>query len=332
MDTSRVGLGSVVRDASDTPRSHGLRTWIQVGASIALLACTLYVVDREQIWQSLRRMHPSWLVLTLAILLAQFVVMATRWWFFARKLSAPLSYARALSEYFLAGFLNQVLPFGILGDVSRAVRHSQATRKDPSPGANNARVVLAIVLERAAGQLGLWLVVAAILPSWWAAGHSLPGHSLAIGVLTGAIVVVLLVIVGVAWQRRKTAPEWKRLMAEGWRAMFAPIHLATHLPLSLLLVALHTLAFVTIAHGVGLSLPFTLAIRVVPLVLVATTLPLFVAGWGVREATFAGLYHLAGLRGSEGVTIALIYGCLSLLASAPGILALRQLDLEHRTG
>jgi glycosyltransferase 2 family protein len=305
-------------------RSHGYRTWIQVGASVAVLAATLAFVDRAEVWRSLRLMQPGWLALTFAVLLLQFVLMAARWWFFARKLSVPLPYRRALGEYFLAGLLNQVLPFGILGDVTRALRHAQTARNAPSGSANHARVVLAIVLERAAGQVGLWLVVAAVLPTWWVAGSRLPGHSLAIGFLVGAIAVALIVVARVAWQRRKATPELKRLVAEGARAMFAPIHLAAHLPLSLLVVASHAFAFVAIAHGMGLSLPFSLAVRVVPLVLVATTLPLFMAGWGVREATVASLYHLAGLRGAEGVTIALVYGCLSLLASVPGILALRR--------
>lgn len=303
---------------------HGPRTWIQVGASIAVLAGTLSFVDREQIWQSLRRVQPGWLVVTLAVLLAQFAVMAARWWLFARKLSAPLPYSRALSEYFLAGFLNQVLPFGVLGDVTRAVRHTRAGWNEPSLGAGHARVVLAIVLERAAGQLGLWLVVATILPTWWMARNGLPGHALAVGFLASAIAIALAVVAGISWRRRKASPELKRLMSDGWRAMFAPADLAAHLPLSLLLVAGHIFAFVAIAHGMGLSLPIALATRVVPLVLVATTLPLFMAGWGVREATVAGLYHLAGLRGAEGVAIAIVYGCSSLLASAPGILALRR--------
>ena len=269
-------------------------------------------------------MQAGWLALTLAILLAQFAVMATRWWFFARKLSAPLGYRHALAEYFLAGLLNQVLPFGVLGDVGRAIRHAQAARASESPGKSNARVVLAIVLERASGQVALWLVVAAILPGWWAGASALPGHSLAIGFLTGLLIVALVGTAVVAWRHRQAAPEWKRLMSEGWRAMFAPRNLATHLPLSLVLVVTHTLAFVAIAHGLGLRLPLTLAFQVVPIVLVATTLPLFIAGWGVREATVAGLYHLAGLHGADGVTIAIVYGCLSLVASAPGVLALRR--------
>jgi uncharacterized membrane protein YbhN (UPF0104 family) len=62
---------------------------------------------------------------------------------------------------------------------------------------------------------------------------------------------------------------------------------------------------------------------VVPLVLVATTLPFFLGGWGIREATVAGLYHSAGLASADGVSIAIVYGCLSLLTSLPGLWALR---------
>jgi uncharacterized membrane protein YbhN (UPF0104 family) len=302
-------------------RGKDLRTWIQVGASLGLLASTLYFVDRAEIWQRLRHMQVGWLALTLALLLAQFALLAARWCFFARRLSAPIGYARALTEYFLAGFLNQVLPLGILGDVTRAIRQTRVAAT--TSGGSNARVVFAIVLERAAGQLGLWLVVVAILPGWWAASRSLPGHALAIAVLTGLLVLASAAIAWVAWRRRIT-PELKRLLSDGWRAMFAPTSLVAHVPLSLLLVAIHTLSFVTIAHGLGLQLSVTLAIRVVPLVLVATTLPFFMAGWGVREATVAGLYHLAGLHGSQGVTISLVYGCLSFLASAPGVFALRR--------
>jgi uncharacterized membrane protein YbhN (UPF0104 family) len=310
-------------------RRRKLPTWIQAGASLALLASTLYFVDRAEIWRRLHQMRAGWLVLTLVLLLVQFAALAARWWFFARKLSAPIGYARALAEYFLAGFLNQVLPFGILGDVTRAIRHTQFARTDPASGSGNGRVVLAIVLERAAGQLGLWLVVAAILPGWWSASRSLAGRSLTIVVLTGLLIFMSAAIAWIAW-RRRLSPNLKRLLSEGWRALFAPANLAVHLPLSLFLVATHALAFVAIAHGLGLQLSFTLAIRVVPLVLVATTLPFFMAGWGVREATIAGLYHLAGLPGTDGVTISLVYGCLCLLASVPGVLALRRGTARQR--
>ena len=297
-----------------------LRTWVQVVASLAALAATFFLVDRAEIWRHLKHMHAGWLALTLALLLGQFAVMAARWWWFAHTLSAPLRYGRALREYFLSGLLNQILPLGILGDVTRAIRHGSAEPAAAQPRPRMVRVVLAIVLERASGQVGLWLVVAAILPSWWVSIRAFAGSALG-----AALATLLILLVAGAWvvRRWRTIPEARQLFSEGWRALAAPRNLILHLPLSLLLVAGHTLAFVTIAHGLDLHLGFALALHVVPLVLVATTLPFFVAGWGVREATVAGLYHAAGLHPADGVTIALIYGGLSLVATVPGILALR---------
>ena len=289
-----------------------------------MLVASLNFVDRAEVWRHLHQMQVGWLALTLAILLAQFAVMATRWWIFARSLSVRLGYRQALAEYFLAGFLNQVLPFGILGDVGRAIRHAQSARTGENPGRSRAHVVLAIILDRASGQVALWLVVAAILPGWWVIISRQPGTSLTFKLPVGLLTLGLVAVAVVAWRRQRHAPEWRRLAYEGWRAMASPRNLAIHLPLSFVLVATHVLTFLTIAHGLAIQLSPALAFRVVPIVLVATTLPMFVAGWGVREATVAGLYHLAGLRGAEGVTIALVYGCLGLVASAPGVLALRR--------
>ena len=286
-----------------------------------MLAAMVDLVRRAEVWRHLHRMHAGWLLGALALLLLQFVVMAGRWCFFARVLSAPLHYRQALGEYFLAGFLNQMLPLGVLGDVTRALRHARTLQGIQPRGRVIERAALAIALERGSGQLALWLVVAAILPSWWMSIRPSPGHAFAIGTLA-TLFLALIAVAWVVWQRRMR-PESRRMVGAGWNAMLASRSLSLHLPLSLFLVVIHTLVFVTIAHGLGLRLPLLLGIRVVPLVLVATTIPLFVAGWGAREATLAGLYHLAGLHESEGVTIALVYGCLSVLATLPGLWAFR---------
>jgi uncharacterized membrane protein YbhN (UPF0104 family) len=93
--------------------------------------------------------------------------------------------------------------------------------------------------------------------------------------------------------------------------------------LSLVLVALHIVTFLCIARAFGFAMSLGLALRVVPPVLLATSLPIFLGGWGVREATMAGLYHAAGLASANGVSISVVYGALSLLVSLPGLWALR---------
>ena len=158
-------------------RSSRVPAWVQVSASLLALAATLWLVDRSEIWRRLQQIHIGWLCLTLAVLLAQYLLLAARWCFLARRLSTPLAYRRALGMYFLAGLLNQVLPFGILGDVARAIRHSRRARQSGSAPDSKARVVLAILFERASGQIALWLTVVIVLPGWWAAATNVVGTS-----------------------------------------------------------------------------------------------------------------------------------------------------------
>jgi uncharacterized membrane protein YbhN (UPF0104 family) len=301
-------------------RARVARTVAQTGASIALLAATLWIVDTTQVARRLRMLDFSWMLVALALLAAQFPLLAARWWFFARRLAVPLAYPRALAEYALASLLNQVLPFGILGDVGRAARHVRSADHAPA-----APVVLAIVLERASGQIALWLVVAAMAPTWWRTlSRYLDWPSTAARADVIAMIGLGLAgLVGLlAWHRLRRDERLRGLVAGGLRALLGPGPALVHLPLSFALLASHVFAFVAIAHGLGLRLPVAQAFAIVPLVLVATTVPTFVAGWGVREATLAGLYHVVGLRPSDGVTIALVYGSLGLLASTPGALAL----------
>jgi len=61
----------------------------------------------------------------------------------------------AMREYYLAGFLNQVLPGGVVGDVNRAWRHARAPVGEPLSGKATRAIVHAVMLERLSGQLVL---------------------------------------------------------------------------------------------------------------------------------------------------------------------------------
>src|SRR6266540_2803794 len=87
--------------------------WLQAGASTLVLGATLVAAGRGSLWQQLGHLRLRWLVLAAATLLVQFPIMATRWCILARALAVPLSFSHALSEYFLATLLNQVLPLGV---------------------------------------------------------------------------------------------------------------------------------------------------------------------------------------------------------------------------
>jgi hypothetical protein len=127
------------------------------------------------------------------------------------------------------------------------------------------------------------------------------------------------VIVSLIWYFWRSA---LRHTARARQIFFRPGALVFHGGCSLVALSLHVAAFSCAARALGFPLPFGLAARVVPLVLVASMLPSFALGTGAREASAAVLYHVLGLRSAEGAAIALGLGLLGFAASLPGLLVL----------
>ena len=57
----------------------------------------------------------------------------------------------------------------------------------------------------------------------------------------------------------------------------------------------------------------------VPLVLFSMTIPITIAGWGIREASAAAIWGLAELPAADGVAISVTYGVIVLTSTLPGI-------------
>jgi hypothetical protein len=87
---------------------------------------------------------------------------------------------------------------------------------------------------------------------------------------------------------------------------------------SALAVTGHVLTFLVAARTAGATAS---AGRLVPLalvVLVGMGVPMNVAGWGPREGVAAWVFGAAGLGAQTGLSTAVVYGVLVLVASLPG--------------
>jgi phosphatidylglycerophosphate synthase len=56
--------------------------------------------------------------------------------------------------------------------------------------------------------------------------------------------------------------------------------------------------------------------------LLATSVPSFFGGWGIREGASALLFHTVGLGGSSGVALSLLFGAFALVCAMPGFMVL----------
>jgi uncharacterized membrane protein YbhN (UPF0104 family) len=296
--------------------SRTTATALRLGASLALLALAWRLAEGERLLALLAGLDPVWLVAAVALSVPMHVLSAARWRYTCLRLGLTLGGLRALGDYYLASLVNMTLPGGVGGDLARAFRHGHARRNETdSP---YRRALHAVLLERAAGQGALLLLLAA---GALAQLERFPWLGPWAGAGVATVAALLLAVVPLA-RRLPGDGAAGRLVADAGRA-FLPAHVAARQALlSLAVVATYVAAFWCASRAVHAPLPPGLVLLAVPLVLTAMTLPVSVGGLGVREASAAALWPLLGLDGSAGAASALCYGAAMLLGSLPGALVL----------
>ncbi|MHB1375469.1 MAG: lysylphosphatidylglycerol synthase transmembrane domain-containing protein [Thauera sp.] len=301
-------------------RPSPLPTVLRLLASLGLLAVVLWWLEPDTLAAAFAAPQPAWLALALVLSIPQVLLSAWRWQLTAARLGVPLGFARAVREYYLATFLNQVLPGGVMGDAARAWRHG----RDTGPGTINVQAAWqAVVIERASGQAALLLVVLATLllsPTVRALPDRLlaaPAGGAALPMLAAAALVV-----GVLVARRARGVLLGFARAIG-HALLAREVFLRQLLASLLVIASYVAIYLCCMRMIGIDTPLAGSAPLVPWVLLAMAIPLSVAGWGIREGAAALIWHAAGLDAAEGVAISVCYGVVVLLSSLPGVLALR---------
>src|ERR687895_137391 len=76
------------------------------------------------------------------------------------------------------------------------------------------------------------------------------------------------------------------------------------------------------ARAAGASAPVAQLLPLMVLTLLAMGVPVNVGGWGPREGVAALAFAAAGLSATQGLTAAVVYGVLALVASLPGAVVL----------
>ncbi|MGD2045706.1 MAG: lysylphosphatidylglycerol synthase transmembrane domain-containing protein [Gemmatimonadota bacterium] len=284
-------------------------------ARLVVSAGLLWLVSRRVdvggVAERLGSLSPAWVAAGLAISALQVLVLAWRWRFTAARLGIALPMRVALGEYYLSILLNQVLPGGVLGDVSRAWRHA---RTDAPTGS----AVRAVVLERASAQVLMTLTaIVSVLCLPWAP------VSVRVAV---ALVGLALCGLGLTWlsKRKAAAPDsvTGRLWSDTYRALFSPGAPAQQLGSALLVVGSYIAVFLVAGRAIGTATPAGTMVPLVAPVLMTMLVPVTIAGWGIREAAATALWGFAGLTPEDGAAISVTYGLIVLVSSAPGILSL----------
>jgi uncharacterized protein (TIRG00374 family) len=284
--------------------------------SILLLYLSLHSIDLGTLGARLSRLESGWIVLALLLLTVQVVLLAVRWRNISAACGANLPFILALQISFIATFFNQVLPSTVGGD---GMRIWLFARK----GAGWASAIYSVLLDRIAGVLVLALIVIACLPFTFSLIHDPIARAvplvIGVGVITGTLVFVLI-------------GRYFRQLFDRWRLTR---HLAAASRISAALCSSHRDAAIVFACSVAIHLitaaaawccakaiaspvSFAQILFLLPPVLLIATLPVSIAGWGVRESSFMFAFAHAGLAQSDGLAISILFGAASFIVGLVG--------------
>jgi uncharacterized membrane protein YbhN (UPF0104 family) len=248
----------------------------------------------------------TWGSVVAALLLTAVATVANawRWRVVSAALGAPLAVAESVTAYYRSQFLNSVLPGGILGDAHRGARHG----RDLGDLGTGLR---ATVWDRVTGQVvqaALVVVALVVLPT------SLQRYS-PVAVVGAGVVVAVGCVLG----RRQGLLSF---VGSDLRVLLRPSVSGRLAAASCVSTAAYVAVFAIALHSVGADVGAALVVPLALTVLVGSAIPLNVAGWGPREGVTAAMFGVAGLAPADGLTVSVVFGVLSAVATLPGLLVL----------
>jgi uncharacterized membrane protein YbhN (UPF0104 family) len=233
---------------------------------------------------------------------------AWRWRVIAGRLGVGLRWPTAVGRYYESQFLNTMLPGGVIGDVRRALTRER--------GAGTvAQGTRAVVIERTMGQL-VQIALAVVVLAYF--GLEFEGYLLsALGIGLALLVVAALVASATSARLRGAV---KREFSELSAGVGSPGAFVQVVVASIVVVVCHVATFGIAAEAVGASVPPLRLAAIALVVLLASSIPLNIGGWGLREGIAGWTFAVAGFGASTGVAASTLFGVLAIIAVAPGLI------------
>lgn len=280
-----------------------MKAFLRLLVSSVLVIWLFWWIGAEVVWSQFRNISLIWLGVAVLALTLSTYSMARRWQITAHALGLELTYSAAVKEYYAALFCNAVLPGGIMGDISRAVRLRHA--------GDMSRAAQSVLAERLIGQvamvaiLGMGLTAALIVPG----GIVWPTRTVSFLALGSILSVAGIAFLSVLESMR------------GFMGLCIALVSRSNVSLHALGAACALLlGLYACARATGTAVTFEAVVTVLPLIFCAMVVPLSVAGWGWREGTAAAVFPLFGATPQAGVAAGLCFGAVMLAAALPGAL------------
>jgi glycosyltransferase 2 family protein len=293
-----------------------LLSTIKILISAALLYLALHKASFSDLASYIDIATLGWIGLAIAVTFVQISIGALRWQEVSKVCNAPLTAKQAMRFNLIGSFFNQTLPSSIGGD---ALRLWLLARR----GAGWRAATYSIFVDRAVGIVALAIVVVASLPWSFQLIDNSHGRAALLLVdfatLGGGVGFLILGRLPWPWLRRWWGTHHIHACSViANRLIFSREHGPKLAALSLTVHVLTAVIAWCVVRSIAAPVSFGQIFQLIPPVMLITTLPISIAGWGVREATMGLAFGYAGLVTNDGINVSLLFGALSFVVGAFG--------------
>lgn len=284
----------------------------KVVVSASLLGLLISRLGTESLLRVVR--EASWWlpVAAVVMLTLQTALSAAKWFLLLRKQGVAIGYPSLLKTYLIGNFINLFMPSVVGGDAYRAVRISRYT-------SGVAKALPSIIVDRVTGIAALLFVGATGLTLLVSPANLL----LAVGAQVVVLLVIYALVIGpVRRLVQRLAPG--SFFGIPRVATMVITALAPSTTLAWVVVLALVFQFNTVVINwvysllIGVNVPMTTLLLVVPVVYLAEAVPISINGLGVREATYAAMFLQLGLPAEYGLLLGLTVSAMRYVAGVVG--------------
>ena len=298
-----------------------MKTWGLLALKIAISGALIWYFigksDLGAVMESLRQVDAATVVAVLAMFLAQIVLVAWRWGALMRLVGVGkgFSFHEIVRTVWSANFFNTTLVSSVGGDAFRLWTIVRA-------GNPLGKSVNSIFLDRLTALMALMILIAISLPyvmELIADEAAFLSYALLIAAFLAGFAALFH-----ANRLPRRIQHWR--LVRGLANLAADtrrlsLHMDNLLPvaaLSLLVHILNIFVVYVLARGLEIGISFLDCFFLVPPVILAMTLPISIAGWGVREGAMIVALGLIGVSQESALVLSILFGLGITLAALPG--------------
>lgn len=300
-----------------------IKSALKIIISVGLLVLLATRLEWKEVLD--RAAQLAWWALPVAVAI-QLVVWALsnlRWWLLIRVHSLGHTYSNLFKPTFIGAFFNNLLPSSTGGDLFRMYHVYRQ-------GHGAAVAVSPIITERAVGLVCMVAVATVMIFQFSEETRFFHGlRTLLFWLLAvGAVGMVIVTVPASYYAFHRFLQRWDRFRpVAGLLGITEAIHtylsrpylLTTLVVLSVALQGMQIIIFLILGAGLDATLAPTQYLFIVPIILVAASIPITVGGLGVREAAAFTLFTSAGMSPGHAAAVSLLFIPVLLLSGLPGL-------------